>query len=62
MLIDMPPLCEKNTLFLIQNRIKSPIKWVFHRNFVLMLLGLEKLEKTRSCKMCVRLFSRSQWL
>ncbi len=57
----MPLLCEKNTLFSIQNRIKSPITWVFHRNFVLMLLGLEELEKTRSCKMCVRLFSRSQW-
>ena len=54
-------LCEKNTLFSIQNKIKSSIKWVFHRYFVLMLLGLEELENIRSCKMCVRLFSRSQW-
>ena len=33
----------------------------FHRYFVLMLLGLEELENFHSCKMCVRLFSRSQW-
>ena len=61
MLIDRSLLCEKNTLFSIQNKIKSSIKWVFHRYFVLMLLGLEELENIRSCKMCVRLFSRSQW-
>ena len=29
--------------------------------FVLMLLGLEELENFQSCKICVRLFSRSQW-
>ena len=27
----------------------------------MVLLGLEELEKLHSCKMCVRLFSRSQW-
>ena len=52
---------KKNTLFSIQNRNKSTIKWVFHRIFVMMLLGLEELEKTHSCEICVRLFSRSQW-
>ena len=26
-----------------------------------MLLGLVELENFHSCKMCVRLFSRSQW-
>ena len=60
LLID-PHYVKKNTLFSIQNRKKSSIKQVFHRNFVLMLLGLEELEKTRSCEICVRLFSRSQW-
>ena len=61
MLIDRSLLCEKNTLFSIQNKIKSSIKWVFHRYFVLMLLGLEELENIRSCKCVCVLFSRSQW-
>lgn len=29
MLIDGPSLCEQNTLFSIQNRIKSSIEWVY---------------------------------
>ncbi len=57
-LID-PYYVKKTPCF--QYKIKSSIKWVFHRYFVLMLLGLEELENIRSCKMCVRLFSRSQW-
>ena len=57
----MPLLCEKYTLLSIQNRIKSPIKLVFQRHFVLMLLGLEELENFHTCQICVRLYSRSQW-
>ena len=53
-------LCEKWTLFSMQNRIKSSIKSVFHRYFVLMLLDLEELENGHSCIICVRLFGRSQ--
>ncbi len=60
-IIDRFLLREKHTLFSIQNRIKSSIKWFFYRYFVLMLLGLEELENFHSCKIYVRLFSRSQW-
>ena len=54
MSIDISLLCEKYAVFYTQNRMKSSIKLVFHRYFVLILLGLEELKKLTLVKhVCV---------